>query len=623
MPKRTPINFDPTFAATVFVFALWLFCTTLIVVCVWRFGSNIPQRDDYVLILDIEKLASPTDYFHHIFKQSDQHFQPIGRLLQIINYRVANGDLRPSMYISCGLASLLSLTLIVGAWRIRGFTEITDALYPLIILSPALIINHTFFFVTAQAAVNLAVVAVPCLLVMATLRSSPRGRKTCICLLPLLPTMGSTGLVMAPACFLFLLLISLRWDLPKIQRLSAFVSSLLLTGFSFIYYFNYQSPSGRDYQKPLLDSLNVCLDFWAVSFGPLALIAPFSIFIRLATFVVAGLVLLGLLSTLRQRKITFQKFISLLAALPAAATLGIFVGFLRGGIQSYYISAATIFSVTAYSATLVSREDWGIIIARYTMFVLAAINFGYGYAYGSAGPREKERLAEGLIAAVESKMPMLEIASKFRDLQTPSVTEMRFRDQISALRDFDRKPFSEIEDKTKWSFDSVDLNGVRSHDFEVSGQHLRVEGESPEILLTIPERIEVRAIKIILQPSRPNGKPKILSLTARHEENGFPRLTEYRASTHYINGRKDSRPVTIWFDAAPSEVFIEFSNLELNATILSIELISIAGPKSFEEQQAGGISLAPQESLVVPGARGFHRNQKKSSSITLRCSEKV
>ena len=556
---------------------LWVACTLLLILCVWRFGSNIPMRDDYRLILEIEELVSPTDYLSYIFVQKDQHFEPITILLQIILYRITDGNLLYAMYISVALSSLTALGLILGTWRIRKQPTLTDAIFPLLILSPASIINHTFFLVACRTPTALLMAVIPTVMVICALTRDKRILNACIFTIPLLPTMGSIGVTMAPGCLLFLLANILRTELQKRQRLTALASALVLTVLCFVYFFSYDSPD-TDYSKTMLEKMMVGLDFWTGAFGPLGLAQPFSTFIRLFFAVIVGFIVLALGLAHLQHRLTRTQLLQVVSALIASATLGVFIAEFRRGIQPYYIFSAIVLSLTLYSTTLTSRYDRYLNLARYIMFILASMNFGYAYHYGSGYPRDHKNRAAEFTGAIESGTPLLELASRFRSMETVSLSEESFRRELSALKDLKRWPFSEISTDSKWSYESIDLDDLLTQNLNFFEGNLHVTGEQPLIQFNLPSENAICAMEIVLQPQLSAGLVSA-SLIARHEENGFSRMTEHENSTFYRHGKDEPRAITIWFDAGPSEVHLELLNLKRDSKILSIDLISLARPK--------------------------------------------
>jgi hypothetical protein len=199
-PSSTPCR--PLAALfSVLVWGTWAVMLIASLALVARHGSNHPWADDWFItphLLGIEPLT-----WSWLWGQWNVHRIPLPKLVHVVLFRLT-GDFRASMYFNVIVLGGLAWAMIWAARRLRGWTSITDAFFPLVLLSLAHSQNELFHFGLQLASSLLFMGAV----LVFTLRAGERGSIAAevgvgICLV-LLPLCGGIGLCFVPAVAIWL-----------------------------------------------------------------------------------------------------------------------------------------------------------------------------------------------------------------------------------------------------------------------------------------------------------------------------------------------------------------------------------------------------------------------------------
>ncbi len=232
--------------ATVVVWAVWLVSLLAGFYLVWHYGSPVPLWDDYLVVPQLTGAAPITPEW--LWEVHYSHRIPLAKIVFVVLAKLGGYDFRAAMYVSVLLLAALSAILIQTAKAVRGWLSLTDAFFPVLLLSYS---NHRNMLWFWQVSVVIPIVLEGLILariVRVGLRLSMRevlGIGVCLLLLPLC---GSLGLIYVPPLALWLGYASWRqWREPDSRQERAGMVGLGFAAAAFmlvgLYYFHYSDPT--------------------------------------------------------------------------------------------------------------------------------------------------------------------------------------------------------------------------------------------------------------------------------------------------------------------------------------------------------------------------------------------
>ena len=556
-----------------FLVVLWLLCTALNVAAVWRFGSDIPRYDDYRLILEIESLNSLKSKVDFLFTQRNQHFQPIGCASQILFYSLFNGSFRPTMYLSIAVCSGVSLLLMLYMIRIRGHSQLTDGIFPLVILSPIHLQWHTWFFLAAMTVPSLLVTLLPVLMALSQKRHSFITLYLCVSTIAISPALGSTGVVLMPALAPFLLVWITNRNINKTERIVVAMALAVLLALFLTYFISYTSP--RDHSKPLFDSLLLCLTYWTSTISPASSQKPFLGTYLLMLAATLALVVWGLFKQYKHSLVAPRQLILSVLSLLAAGAVGVVIGLFRNGIPPYYLFAGMSVPLTLYSLAVTKHDNKNLQLARFVLFTCVASSFCYSYSVATVPVRAHHTLAEEFTDAVIAGSPPLELVATYSELRSISAPEGELWDQVMALRQLQRYPFSMIRNENEYITEEVAPRRINSENIIRIGSAFSISQANARIHISAPFTEDTACIQLTFAPARRSAGVRSVTLFGIKKPEGGGGVDQYQREAYWSPNQSGDRTFTFWFENAYTDLHFEFEGFDAGTKITSMNLLSI------------------------------------------------
>jgi hypothetical protein len=185
------------------VWGLWAVLSAgLVGYVAWAANENTPFADD----LELVPLYTGAQPFtpSWLWEPYNEHRLPLPRLVLGLGGVLTNHDYRTGAYCSVALLAAMTAGMLLTARRLRGFTTLTDAFFPLALLHwgqyETLVISYALNL-AASAALGSAA-----LFVIVRVRGVPTARQAILYALCLfaLPLCGSSGVALVPALALWL-----------------------------------------------------------------------------------------------------------------------------------------------------------------------------------------------------------------------------------------------------------------------------------------------------------------------------------------------------------------------------------------------------------------------------------
>jgi hypothetical protein len=323
--------------AAVFVWSLWAALTAALVGYVALFARDVPWWDDWDLVPVLSGRQPVTAAW--LWERHNEHRVPIPKLIHVALAAAGGVDFRTAAFLNAAILAGGTVVLILTARRLRGHTDVADALFPLALLHWGQYENLIWSFqVQFVCATGLFLVAVALMATADPHSLRWRGVVVGVCAL-VLPFFGANGAVLAPALVLWLGWVALRyarWLTPLALLAAAAVAVSLLD----------YSPATLHRPAPgmgasVLSSLLVLL----MAVGPAGAVkggALVGLFVLLLGLVSAAL----LMRDSGAGRVDRLRGLGVVAALGAVLTLGAAVGWGRAGLHAD--NPGSITGVTRY-----------------------------------------------------------------------------------------------------------------------------------------------------------------------------------------------------------------------------------------------------------------------------------
>ncbi|QHT71228.1 hypothetical protein GXP67_33540 [Rhodocytophaga rosea] len=260
--------------SSIFVFGLHLLLTAVALYCVVKYGRNIPLAEDWLLIAPYT--GNESDLLGWLWAQNNEHRVPLPKLVLLGLMKLTNGDFRAGMYFNVLALSGISLAFLLFLRKQRGYTHLSDAFFPLLLLHLG---NWENMVWSWQLSFVLPTILMLIFLLVALknpLLDKPGNAFTCGIILILLPFCGGNGVLLVP--FLGTWLVCCAVSLQRTSsNNSAKNVSVILFGFAIIatlicllYFIGYKKPDWSLPNPGILPTLLTSGKFLAYSLGPAA-----------------------------------------------------------------------------------------------------------------------------------------------------------------------------------------------------------------------------------------------------------------------------------------------------------------------------------------------------------------
>jgi len=333
--------------------AVWLGMTLWAAIFVATYTSPIPFMDDLELVTGLgPEGRTDLDFW---WAPANEHRILLPRAIYM-GLLALTHDFRSGMWFQVVAQSLLALSLILFARRVRGRSSLADAFFPLLLLHWG---NATNFLLGMQITIAVPTVLTSAFVMLGTLRPglpSPRAAAWMGVCTFLLPLNGGFGLTQLPPLLLWMLVagcVALRSPDPSSRRsgrnLLAGVAACVALVIVYFIGFHFPEQHARSFDAPSI--VRTAIQFLSLNLGPIA--ERFRLLAPLAT---AGFGLLALWWAFRAGPRERLRAGVVLAGIAAAVTIALSVGVARtesgysAGLAPRYVILPAPYAISAYLA---------------------------------------------------------------------------------------------------------------------------------------------------------------------------------------------------------------------------------------------------------------------------------
>jgi len=244
-----------SWGAVLFVWGIWTALLFAMIQFVATYGTNIPYYDEWDMVPRLvgERRVTPK----WLWSQHNEHRIVIGRLVYIAATRLTDYDFRAVMFVNIAILAACAAGLIHFMRRLRGYTDYTDAFFPLLMLHLGQAENLIWAFqITFVFGTGLAILIL-CLLATPGRLSFRSGMLLASCAV-LCPLVGGNGLGLVPAVFLCVLVVA--WESwqgsPKQRRQAVGILALGVVSVvvAALYFVRYTRPAKHPF-NPNIDAM--------------------------------------------------------------------------------------------------------------------------------------------------------------------------------------------------------------------------------------------------------------------------------------------------------------------------------------------------------------------------------
>ncbi|MBV8487921.1 MAG: hypothetical protein JO161_06545 [Planctomycetaceae bacterium] len=412
----------------ILVWAIWIAFTLVLFLHVQHYARNIPYMDDWAMVPVITGHEPIT--LKWAWAQHNEHRMLVPKLILAFLFRWVAPDFRTGMYFNAGLLSLAAALMIVLAYRLRGYQKLTDAVFPLSILS------------LAQSEVLLLNYALPLVLsswlAFALIHALGRAsdQPPFITVIPIgialvmLPLCGGSGLVMLPPLMLWLAGY-LFWGWWSGREPSGWtrafgLSSLMACSVIItLYLIDYVRPVHHPVAPSLAAIARGTLEFLSLSIHP-----DFGGYWKAAALIVAAMLAMALVRLAmvaiklpHERPRAFGLAAVILSMMGVAVSVGVSrCGFGPGaGLASRYVTLAAPLLSVLYITWLIYSPGWRQRVLHACL--LMAVSLSVPYSVEGARLRDRHRLR--LYRTVEQSLKAGVSDSQFLDVACPGLFPLR------------------------------------------------------------------------------------------------------------------------------------------------------------------------------------------------------
>jgi len=448
-------------AEKVFVWSVWLIMMLVALICIIKYGRNIPFLEDWYLVQPLT--GNEPDLAEWLWRPYKEHRLPLPRLILLGLLKLTNGDFRIGMLFNVITLGAISFAMILVARHLRGGrTSFADAFFPIILLHLGNWMNlfwswqFTFVLPTTLTLTLLLV-----LISYSTLATTTAAVIAGTCLV-LLPLCGANGLLIVPLMALWLIYTGVLYlHAEKRHAGSLWISAFLIGSaavalcLSALYFVGYQSWVSLNPSIPkVLITAAKCL---ALGLGPLA-----SISWKLPTLIVmsflipsAVLVILRVLHNNypeRQRTLGILlyfvnlTFFALALGLGRAGVIGASNGYDR--LPGWYVLLAVPTLCTAFFIWELYGSTKLRCVVQYALFITMCILLPFNTIWGLGwGDRYRKRM-DAVEKDLQAGTPLTTLAERHGDFLIYWLNKDELANLMQMLHDAGIAPFSKMKENT-------------------------------------------------------------------------------------------------------------------------------------------------------------------------------
>jgi hypothetical protein len=410
-----------THLSRIIVWGIWLASAASAVLIALTYGVNVPYSDDCSCVRELSGVSAVTPKW--LWSQVNDHRVPLPKLAFLSLARLTHLNYRALMLLNVSLLALSTAALLVALRICRGQTLASDAIVPLLVLSP----NTAEVFVTVYdlpqvMCTSFLLLYLACMFVLAGDRRCHWGAVPgAVAAIVCLPLVGAHGVTVAGTLAVTTLALAARHVLKRPPHraawlLLAFASSASLA-IAAACVLTFTKPA---HHPPLANPLTAtwfALHFLAGSLSTSPELRAATLPLVIGIQVIASV---ALLHTLRSRPTVAPWLVSIGAVAVAVVLLAYVTGMGRAGFGLYHAMVgrnallATPWAITCYALiSMVSVNRTSMSVARWAFvaitFLLLAPNAtqGLGFAHG------RHATLAPVFHAIKSGEPVAQIADKY------------------------------------------------------------------------------------------------------------------------------------------------------------------------------------------------------------------
>ncbi len=448
----------PDIGARAFVLGVWFIMMFVALICLIKYGRNIPLTEDWLLVPPLT--GNEPDVVSWLWAQNNEHRIPLPRLILLGLLKAANGDFRVGMFFNVIALGAVSLAAIQVARYLRnGRTIFADAFFPITLLHLGnwenLFWSWQLSFVLPTAltlAVLLVIVSTPIIRTKGTALVAG----TCMVLLPLC---GVNGLLFVPFMALWFGYNGLvNWHMSKRQSgqrwISGFLigSALLALSLTALYYYGYERPSWTPPNPGILATLETTAKFLALGFGPVARSSWKLSTMTVAVVLLSSAVIL-LLGVLHHKGTERNRAFGVLVFFASVTAFALVFGWGRAAVISIYGGWPLRYVLLAVPAFFMAYFIWELYgpeklktVVQYSLLLAMCLLIPFNTIHGFWWRDWYDRHTDVLERDMSAKTPPPILANVHREFLFHSMEANELAGLMRMLREAGMGPFAKMHD---------------------------------------------------------------------------------------------------------------------------------------------------------------------------------
>jgi hypothetical protein len=438
----------------VFVWSIWFAMVFTALVCIAKYGRNIPLAEDWVLVAPLT--GQEPNLLSWLWAQNNEHRIPLPRIMLLALLKVTHGDFRVGMVFNVITLGMLAFAMIQLARQIRGKTDFADAFFPLILLHLGNWENLVWSWQLSFVVPVIIICGVLLVILNQPTLSTPNTAILAGVSLILLPLCGGTGILFMPFLLLWLCYCGLlHWKAAKNGSEQRWLGGFLLVNVAIalcilgLYFINYERPYWNPPSPGLGATLKTSGMFLALGFGPVAA-KSWGLFIFIAFAILVPTLRVIILGVLRTQGIERYRALGLFLFFICLVLYALALGWGRSGLvptagmpMRYVLLAVPIFCTSFFIWELYGSYEFSKILQRgllVIMCLLIPFNTKAGFQWRDWYLGGMQAIERDLLARTTSTL----IAQRHKDFLVHWWDEKKLAAHIEMLHNAGIGPFTRI-----------------------------------------------------------------------------------------------------------------------------------------------------------------------------------
>lgn len=403
--------------AVVFVGAVWLVQTLLLLDFALTYSVNLPFLDDWDMVPVLTGRRPVT--LEWLWSQHNEHRIAIPRLLYLAIMKLGGYDFRAGVVFDVLVLSVTAAALPVAARAIRGRALYSDAFFPLVLLHWGQAENLVWGFTIPLVLGSSLAACLLCVLMKPGPLSFRAALPLALCTL-VLPLISATGLALVPALAACTVLAG--WELRRAQPsprwawISLSAAGFLSIGILLLYFIGYHRPPGHLVSPSLGATLKATLQFLSLGFG-----SQMRAYWPLGGALVAVLIAATALALLwgfarypeeRPRALRAALFLGGMVCLAAGVGWARIAMYPEGVFASRYATLAAPLLCCIYFAWEVVRNPQAARFVQMLLFFVSTVLVLGNDGFGLAEATGLQQLRQPVLMDLQNGVPLAVVAQR-------------------------------------------------------------------------------------------------------------------------------------------------------------------------------------------------------------------